>query len=46
MKFAILILSLAAYATAEDDNTLETALSFVKDCRGDYFLCVKVIFIN
>ncbi|KAJ0170879.1 hypothetical protein K1T71_013651 [Dendrolimus kikuchii] len=42
MKFAILILSLAAYAIADDgDNTLETAISFIKDCKGDYILCVK-----
>lgn len=44
MKFTIaLVVALAAFASAEDsDNTLETAINFVKDCRGDYFLCVKV----
>lgn len=35
--------ALVAFASADDsDNTMEVALSFVKDCRGDYILCVKV----
>ncbi|XP_013185080.1 uncharacterized protein LOC106130723 [Amyelois transitella] len=38
----VLVAALAAFASAEEsDNTMEIALSFVKDCKGDYFLCVK-----
>ncbi|KAL4708572.1 hypothetical protein ACJJTC_014180 [Scirpophaga incertulas] len=39
---AVVILALVAFASAEDsDNTLETAINFIKDCKGDYILCVK-----
>ncbi|KAJ2940090.1 hypothetical protein O0L34_g14127 [Tuta absoluta] len=43
MKYTFaLVLALAAFASAEDsDNTMETAINFIKDCRGDYILCVK-----
>ncbi|XP_013165459.1 PREDICTED: uncharacterized protein LOC106116244 [Papilio xuthus] len=42
MKFTlVLVIALGAFAAAEEDNTMEIALSFVKDCKGDYFLCVK-----
>lgn len=43
MKLAVVILfSIVALARSnESDNTMEVALSFVKDCKGDYFLCVK-----
>ncbi|XP_063629845.1 uncharacterized protein LOC134801243 [Cydia splendana] len=42
MKLTVaLVLALAAFAQAESDNTMEIAMSFVKDCQGDYFLCVK-----
>ncbi|OWR51343.1 uncharacterized protein LOC116774800 [Danaus plexippus] len=43
MKVAVFVLlALGALARADDsDNTLETAINFVKDCRGDYILCVK-----
>lgn len=46
MKIALLVLSLSALACAsaeESDKSLETAINFVKDCKGDYILCVKVI---
>lgn len=44
MRILIFIVALAAIAKAEDsDNTMEMALSFVKDCKGDYFICVKVV---
>lgn len=43
MKFTIVfVLALAAFASADSDNTLETALNFIKDCPGEYYLCVKV----
>lgn len=43
MKLTVaLVLAVAALAHAESDNTMEIALSFVKDCQGDYALCVKV----
>lgn len=44
MKLAIVfVFALVAFASADDsDNTMEIALSFVKDCKGDYILCVKV----
>lgn len=44
MKVAIVLaFALVAFASADDsDNTMEIALSFVKDCKGDYILCVKV----
>lgn len=44
MKVAlVLALALVAFVGAEDsDNTMEIAINFVKDCRGDYILCVKV----
>ncbi|XP_068625693.1 uncharacterized protein [Battus philenor] len=43
MKFTLVVVfALWAFAAAEEsDNTMEIALSFVKDCKGDYFLCVK-----
>ncbi|CAH0401549.1 unnamed protein product [Chilo suppressalis] len=43
MKFAAaIVFALVAFAAAEDsDNTLETAINFIKDCKGDYILCVK-----
>ncbi|KAI8423213.1 hypothetical protein MSG28_014251 [Choristoneura fumiferana] len=42
MKLTLaLVLALAAFAHADSDNTMEIALSFVKDCQGDYALCVK-----
>ncbi|GBP17579.1 hypothetical protein EVAR_12290_1 [Eumeta japonica] len=43
MKLLVLLAAFGALAVADDsDNTLEVALSFVKDCRsGNYFLCVK-----
>ncbi|XP_028177081.1 uncharacterized protein LOC135083644 [Ostrinia nubilalis] len=37
--FALAVLA-CAYAD-DSDRTLETAINFVKDCRGDYTLCVK-----
>ncbi|XP_049880850.1 uncharacterized protein LOC126377197 [Pectinophora gossypiella] len=38
----VLAIALVAVARAEDsDNTLEVAINFVKDCKGDYMLCVK-----
>lgn len=48
MKLFIVILAATAFVSAEDsDNTLETAINFIKDCPGDYILCVKVNnFIN
>lgn len=47
MKLALIAFALVAVANAEySDNTMDIALSFVKDCKGDYILCVKVnIFI-
>lgn len=44
MKFTFaFIVALVAIASADDsDRTLETAINFVKDCKGDYILCVKV----
>lgn len=47
MKIAIVFaFALVAFASADDsDNTMEIALSFVKDCKGDYFLCVKVNYL-
>lgn len=43
MKFFLVVLAITALVSAEDsDNTLETAINFVKDCKGDYTLCVKV----
>ncbi|CAK1594303.1 unnamed protein product [Parnassius mnemosyne] len=43
MKFTlVVVLALGAFAAAEDsDNTMEIAIGFVKDCKGDYILCVK-----
>ncbi|KAL0811306.1 hypothetical protein ABMA28_009720 [Loxostege sticticalis] len=43
MKFTFaFIVALVAIASADDsDRTLETAINFVKDCKGDYILCVK-----
>ncbi|XP_023950840.1 uncharacterized protein LOC112055082 [Bicyclus anynana] len=42
MKLALIgLFVLATLARAEDDNTMETAINFIKDCRGDYILCVK-----
>ncbi|XP_072935263.1 uncharacterized protein [Epargyreus clarus] len=42
MKFTIvLVLACAAFAAADDDKTLETAISFIKDCNVDYIACVK-----
>ncbi|XP_059050468.1 uncharacterized protein LOC131845421 [Achroia grisella] len=38
----VFVIALAAFASSEDsDNTMDIAMSFVKDCKGDYFLCVK-----
>lgn len=45
MKFTIILFLAVGYVSAESDKTLETAISFVKDCNGDYFLCVKVIIV-
>lgn len=44
MKIVLIaFLALAAVARADDsDNTMETAINFIKDCKGDYILCVKV----
>lgn len=44
MKIALIVLlALGARASGDDsDNTMETAINFIKDCRGDYILCVKV----
>lgn len=44
MRFALVfVFALGAIVAADDsDNTMEIALSFVKDCKGDYILCVKV----
>lgn len=44
MKLAlVLVIALAAFAKAEEsDNTMELAINFVKDCKGDYITCVKV----
>ncbi|XP_034837318.1 uncharacterized protein [Maniola hyperantus] len=40
--FLISFIALAAFASADDsDHTMETAINFIKDCRGDYVLCVK-----
>ncbi|XP_038219603.1 uncharacterized protein LOC119837890 isoform X2 [Zerene cesonia] len=41
MKFALVLLALGALVSAEEDKTMETAINFIKDCQGDYFLCVK-----
>lgn len=48
MKVFLFILAATAFVSAEDsDNTIETAINFIKDCHGDYILCVKVNnFIN
>lgn len=43
MKFSLVLLALVALVSGdESDNTMETAINFIKDCKGDYFLCVKV----
>ncbi|XP_047513049.1 uncharacterized protein LOC125054943 [Pieris napi] len=42
MKFSLVLLAIVALVSGdESDNTMETAINFIKDCRGDYFLCVK-----
>ncbi|XP_037296099.1 uncharacterized protein LOC115454700 [Manduca sexta] len=42
MKIAVVLLSLVIIVNADDsDKTLETAINFIKDCHGDYILCVK-----
>ncbi|KAH9644674.1 hypothetical protein HF086_011843 [Spodoptera exigua] len=42
MKLFLVILAATAFVSAEDsDNTLESAINFIKDCKGDYILCVK-----
>ncbi|KAJ8709514.1 hypothetical protein PYW08_009518 [Mythimna loreyi] len=43
MKLFLVFLAATAFVvSAEDsDNTLETAINFIKDCKGDYILCVK-----
>ncbi|CAH0721074.1 unnamed protein product, partial [Brenthis ino] len=42
MKFALIVLlAVSAFASADEDNSVETALNFIKDCKGDYILCVK-----
>ncbi|XP_075986831.1 uncharacterized protein LOC142983710 [Anticarsia gemmatalis] len=42
MKLFLVILAATAFVSAEDsDNSLETAINFIKDCHGDYILCVK-----
>ncbi|XP_047036315.1 uncharacterized protein LOC124642060 [Helicoverpa zea] len=42
MKIFLVILAVTAFVSAEDsDNTLESAINFIKDCKGDYILCVK-----
>nr|XP_026492464.1 uncharacterized protein LOC113398099 [Vanessa tameamea] len=43
MKFTLVVLlALGALASGDDsDNTMETAINFIKDCRGDYIFCVK-----
>ena len=39
----IVLLALGACVSAEEsDRSVETALNFIKDCKGDYILCVKV----
>lgn len=44
---SIIIFALFALAAAEEsDRTLETAINFVKDCKGDYILCVKVVIFS
>ena len=44
MKLFLVFLAATAFVvSAEDsDNTLESAINFIKDCKGDYILCVKV----
>lgn len=46
MKYFLLVLAIGALAKCEEDRSLETAINFVKDCQGDYILCVKVIIIS
>lgn len=48
MKLFVVILAAVAFVSAEEsDNSLSTALNFIKDCHGDYIICVKVNnFIN
>lgn len=43
MKIALIVLlAVSAFASAEEDKSVEAALNFIKDCKGDYILCVKV----
>ncbi|VVC90302.1 unnamed protein product [Leptidea sinapis] len=42
MKIVFLIFAVSALVNAEEsDKSVETAINFIKDCQGDYFLCVK-----
>ncbi|XP_026732285.1 uncharacterized protein LOC113497042 [Trichoplusia ni] len=42
MKLFVVILAAVAFVSAEEsDNSLATALNFIKDCHGDYIMCVK-----
>ncbi|CAH2234562.1 uncharacterized protein LOC120634327 [Pararge aegeria] len=43
MKIALICLvAFASLVRADDsDHTMETAINFIKDCRGDFNLCVK-----
>ncbi|XP_041985126.1 uncharacterized protein LOC121737539 [Aricia agestis] len=41
MKCLVVFLACCALVSCQSDTSLETAINFIKDCKGDYILCVK-----